>query len=331
VYDTVFAANASGDVATAFAIGRTAYLTICHNGSCEATARVGRGQTKPQPAVAVQAGSGRAIVLWRGSKHGVSRLQWRITTNGKLGATHTLSKAGDSPRVAIDASGRTVAVWIADRRARPQGVRSTTRRSGEFGAPVTVTGAAAGALRLVTSDAGDTVAAWLTGPNSADPEAAAGTVQVATAVRGARFGAPQSLGSGSTVSLAGSPDGHVVLASDRHIDGIGVVVSAARRAPGAAFGALTDIAPAQFVSDAFGATAAVADGGRGLVSWASGTNPTVAQPAGVFAATTNGVGAFGAPQLLAANQTARPTGAAVSPTAALVAWTSPLGAVVARS
>jgi hypothetical protein len=41
-----------------------------------------------------------------------------------------------------------------------------------------------------------------------------------------------------------------------------VVVSAARRLPGGAFGPFTDLSPAQFISHAFGAQAAVADGAR---------------------------------------------------------------------
>jgi hypothetical protein len=63
-----------------------------------------------------------------------------------------------------------------------------------------------------------------------------------------------------------------------------LVVSAARRLPGGAFGPFTDLSPAQFISDAFGAQAAVADGGPALVSWASGVDPSTPAPAGVFAA-----------------------------------------------
>ena len=334
-FDVGFAANASGDAAMTFSVGHTAWLSTCHDGRCRPAVRVGRSALKPQSTVAVQPGTGRTIVLWRGrTNRGVNRLQWRVTTNARLGATHTLGEFGDSPQLATDASGTTVAVWLGDRRAGRRGVRPAPRRVGPVPAPPTVTRAPPGPLRRVTSDAGSTVAAWLTGPNSANPEQTAGTVQVATRTRTTRFGAPQSLGTGSTLSLAGSPDGHVVLAADRHVDGSSVVVTAARRAPHAAFGPLTDISPPQFVSDAFGATAAAADGGRALVSWASATNPSAAQPAGVFATTAHGGGAFGAPEQLADAQTAtlpQPIGAAISPTQALIAWVGPPGAQIARA
>ena len=94
-----------------------------------------------------------------------------------------------------------------------------------------------------------------------------------------------------------------------------MVVSAARRVPGQAFGPLTDLSPAQFVSDAYGAKAAVADGGRALVTWAAGVDPSAPAPAGVFAAVADPMGAFGGPQLLAGAQTAtlpQPTAAAIT-------------------
>ena len=230
---------------------------------------MGTSALKPQSAVAVQPVTGRTIVVWRGrTTKGVNRLKWRITTKGKLGAPHTLGEFGDNPQLATDASGKTVAVWLADRRARRQGVRTAARRVGEFLAPTSVTRAPAGDLRLVSSDRGASVAAWLTAPNGIDPEDPAGTIQVATRTRSTSFGRSQALGSGSTLALAGSPDGHAVLATDRHVAASSVVVSAARRVPGQAFGPLTDVSPAQFVSDAYGAKAAVADGGRALVTWA---------------------------------------------------------------
>jgi hypothetical protein len=113
-----------------------------------------------------------------------------------------------------------------------------------------------------------------------------------------------------------------------------VVVSAARRSPGGSFGALVDVSPPQFVSDAFDACAAVADGGRALVSWASGVDPSTPTPTGVFAALAPPTGGFEAPELLATAQTAtlpQPTGAAVTAGAAVVAWTGPRGAQLARA
>jgi hypothetical protein len=334
-FDLAMAANASGDFALTFTVGHVAYLSTCHAATCRPTTRVGSSALKPQSAVAVQPFTGRTIVLWRGrTSHGTNRLQWRITTNGKLGAVHTLGEFGDNPQLATDASGKTVAVWLADRRAGGVGVRTAARRVGEFLEPTSITRSPAADLRVVSSTGGESVAAWLTAPNGIDVEQPLGTVQVATRTTSTAFGAPQSLGTGSTVSLAGSPDGHAVLATDRHVDATSVVVSAARRTPRGAFGPLTDLAPAQFVSDAFGAAAAVADGGGALVTWASGIDPSAPAPTGVFAAVAEPSGAFGAPQARADAQTAtlpQPTAGAITPTAALAAWVGPLGGRVARA
>jgi hypothetical protein len=112
------------------------------------------------------------------------------------------------------------------------------------------------------------------------------------------------------------------------------VVAAARRLPAAAFGPLADVAPAQFVSDAFGASAAVADGGRALVTWASGRDPSAPTPAGVFAAVAEPSGAFGAPQQLADAQTAtlpQPTAGAITPSRAQAAWVGPRGGQIAEA
>jgi hypothetical protein len=334
-YDLALGANAAGDVALTFSVGHVAYLTTCHAAHCRPTRRVGTSSLKPQSAVAVQPVTGRTIVVWRGrTTKGVNRLKWRITTKGKLGAPHTLGEFGDNPQLATDASGKTVAVWLADRRAKRRGVRTAARREGEFLAPTSVTRAPAADLRLVSSDRGASVAGWLTAPNGIDPEAPVGTLQVATRTRSTSFGGSQALGSGSTLSLAGSPDGHVVLATDRHVAATSVVVSAARRLPGRAFGPLTDLSPAQFVSDAYGAKAAVADGGRALVTWAAGVDQSAPAPAGVFATVAEATGAFGAPQLLADAQTAtlpQPTAAAITAGSGLVAWAGPQGGQIART
>src|SRR4051794_32225485 len=123
-FDLALAANASGDVALTFTVGHVAYLTTCHRGACRPTVRVGSAPAKPQSAVAVQPGTGRTTVIWRGDK----RLQWRITTHGKLGPAHTLRELGDRPQLATDDSGKTIAVWLGER----SGVRTAARRAGEF-------------------------------------------------------------------------------------------------------------------------------------------------------------------------------------------------------
>jgi hypothetical protein len=330
-YDLTFASNASGDGALAYSVGHVAYVTTWH-GTAAKTERVGASAVKPQPAVAVQPHTGRTLVLWRGrTSRGLNRLQWRVTADGKLGRTRTLGEFGDTPRVATDARGTTVAVWLVHGRA---GIRTATRRAGEFGGPTTLTASSASALRLATSDAGSTVAAWLSGPASADPEQPTGTIEVATRTASTAFGAPASVGSGSTLALAGSADGHAVLVTDRHVNATSVVIAASRREPNASFGALTDVAPAQFVSDAYPASGAISDGGRVLVTWAAGVDPSAPTPAGVFASLAEPGASFASPQQLADSQAAtlpQPTAGAITEDAAIVAWTGPRGALLART
>jgi hypothetical protein len=264
-------------------------------------------------------------VLWRGrTRGGVNRLQWRITANGTLGATHTLGEFGDEPQLGTDVAGKTVAVWLADRRRGLNGVRSAARQRGEFLTPSTVTTTPAADLRLAVSDEGDAVAAWLSNASGVDVEQPSGTVQVATRTRTSGFGAPAVLGPGSTVSLAGSPDGFAVVVTDRHLTDTSMVVAAARRGPRGPFGPLIDLAPPQFISDVYPPAAAVATGGRTLVSWASGT--------GVFADVAEPGEPFGGPQQLADTRTAtatQPTGAAITTSRAAVAWAGPPGVRVA--
>jgi len=332
-FDVAFAANASGDSAVTFTVGHVAYLTTCHGSTCRPTVRVGSSALKPESAVAVQPLTGRTLVMWRGrTSRGVNRLQWRITTNGRLGATHTLGEFGDTPKLGTDASGKTVAAWVRGR----TGVRTAARRVGEFLPPRTVTTAPAASLRLTTSSRGESVLAWLAGAGAANPESPVGTVLVSTRTGSSSFGPSQGLGTGSTLALAGSPDGHVVVAVDRHVGPTSVVVSAERRDPGQPFAPLADVSPPQFVSDAFGASAAVADGGRALVTWASGADPSAAvpPPAGVFATVAEPGAAFTTPQLLADARAAtlpQPTAGAIAPDGALVAWTGPQGGSVART
>jgi hypothetical protein len=333
-YDEAFAANDNGDVAITWSVGHKAYLTTCHAGKCRPTTAVGSSRLKPESTVAVQPGMARTIVLWRGrTSSGADRLQWRITTNGKLGATHTLGEFGDEPRIATDDSGRAVAIWLADGRSGRRGLRTASRHVGEFVKPSTLTPVRGGDPAVVASEGGQFVAGWLSAPNGLDPEGPLGTVQVSTRTRSTAFSSPQSLGSGSTLSLSSSPDGNVVLATDRHATPTGVVVSVGRKAPGKPFGALVDVAPAQFISDAYPATAASGDGGRALVSWASGTDPgSTTAPSGVYAAIAEPSAEFSAPQLLGGASVAtlpEPTGAAITGTGALVAWAGPQGGQVA--
>jgi hypothetical protein len=130
-----------GHGAVVFARGNTAYLSVCKKGSCATPVKVGSSALKPDPDVAVQPGNGRLTVIWRGrSKGGSNRLQWRITTGGKLGAVHTLGEFGNDPRLGTDASGKTVAVWTryVIHPSDPKGLRTAARRVGEFTRPTTL-------------------------------------------------------------------------------------------------------------------------------------------------------------------------------------------------
>lgn len=336
-FDVASAADASGHTALAFSVGHVAYLATCRRTTCRRAVPVGTSRVNPEPAVAVQPRTGRTLVLWRGhTRRGADRLQWRITKmQGMLGPTHTLGEFGDTPQVVTDATGRTVAVWLADPRSSRGGVRTAARRARQFGNPATITRSRAAALRLVTSARGRTVAAWLASPRGIDQMQPVGTLHVATQTPSTRFGTPVSLGQASTLSLAGSPDGHAVLAVDRHptLASSSVVVAVSRRAPGGRFGPLADVSPPQFISDAFGATAAVADGGRALVAWASAPDPSAPGPAGVFVTLAGPSGPFMAPEQLADAQTAtlpQPIGAAIGARDAVVAWVGPGGVRLAR-
>jgi hypothetical protein len=331
------AADASGHTALVFSVGHVAYLVTCRRTACRPAVRAGTSRVQPEPAVAVQPGTGRMLVLWRGhTRRGADRLQWRITgAHGTLGPTHTIGEFGDTPKVVTDATGTTVAVWLADSRSARRGVRTAARRAGEFGRPDTITRSPAGALHLVTSVRGRAVAAWLTSPHGIDPMQPLGTLQVATRTPSTRFGRPASLGQASTLSLAGSPDGHALLAVDRHPSRATstAVVAVSRRVPGDRFGPLVDVSPPEFISDAFGATAAVADGGDSLVAWASAPDPTAPAPSGVFVTLAGPAGPFGPPEQLADGQTAtlsQPVGAAISARDAVVAWVGPGDVRLAR-
>ena len=78
----------------------------------------------------------------------------------------------------------------------------------------------------------------------------------------------------------------------------------------------------------------MADGGRALVTWASGADPSAPAPSGVFAAVAEPSSGFGAPQLLAGPGTAtlpQATAGAITPSVALVAWVGPQGGQLARA
>ena len=255
----------------------------------------------------MQPGNGRLTVIWRGrSKGGSNRLQWRITTGGKLGAVHTLGEFGNDPRLGTDASGKTVAVWTryAIHPSDAKGLRTAARRVGEFTRPTTLQSGAVFSPQLVTGADGETIVAWLASPTF-DVQSPSAQARVATRTANTGFSAPADVGGADTGTLAldRAPDGHAVLALDRQLDETTAIVQAAVRAPGGAFSAPQALAAPQFVSTAFGATAAIDDHGVATVAWSS-VAVTAGAPAGFFAARCDAGGRIAAAQQLAMDATA---------------------------
>jgi hypothetical protein len=94
------------------------------------------------------------------------------------------------------------------------------------------------------------------------------------------------------------------------------------------------VSPAEFVSDAFPAAGAVSDGGRALVTRASGVDPSAPTSASVFAAVAEPGAAFDSPERLADAQTAtlpQPSAGAITRSAAVVAWAGQQGGQIARA
>jgi hypothetical protein len=111
------------------------------------------------------------------------------------------------------------------------------------------------------------------------------------------------------------------------------VVEAAVRVPGGSFSAPQALAPPQFVSTAFGATAAIDDHAVATVAWSS-VALTAGAPAGFFAARSDAGGTFAAPQQLSADTTGASQQHAVlaaGGTLTDVAWVAPGGPVVAHA
>jgi hypothetical protein len=331
------AVDDEGHGAVVFARSRTAYLSICEEDSCGAPIKVGTSAVTPEPAVAVQPGKGRITVLWRGrSASGKSRLQWRITTGGKLGPVHTLGEFGDTPQLGTDASGKSVAVWTqhVTHASDPRGLRTAARRVGEFTRPQTLQANGAHSPQLVTGADGETILAWLSS-STFDVQSPSAQIRVATRTPNRAFSASANVGGtdSGTLALDRAPDGHAVLAFDRQVDDTTAIVQASVRSPGGAFGAPQALAAPQFVSTAFGATAAIDDQGVATVAWSSGS-VAAGTPAGVFAARSDVSGVFAAPQQLSAD----PTGASQQhPVVAAggsltdLAWVTPAGPVVTQA
>jgi hypothetical protein len=327
-------ADNAGHGAVVFARDKTVYLSTCRSGRC-ATVRVGTSRVLPDAAVAMQPGSGRTTVLWRGrAASGANRLQWRITTGGRLGPVHTLGELGDDPRLGTDATGKTVAIWVrhAIHASDPRGLRTAARRVGEFTRPTTVQPGGVASPHIVTGRGGETIAAWL---GASDPQNPSAQAFVATRTPSRAFSSAAPVGGPDTGALAlgRAPNGRAVLALDRQIDATTTVVEAAQRAPHGSFGPPQPIAAPQFVPTSLGAVAAVDDLGAATVAWSSpDPAPTVR---GTFAARADAGGLFAAPQQLAADLPAAAFGQhpvlAAAGARTVVAWVTAAGAMVATA
>jgi hypothetical protein len=257
------------------------------------------------------------LVLWRGSASGRNRLQWRITTGGRLGRVHTLGEFGDAPRIGTDASGKTIAVWLGT-----AGVRTAARRVGEFTRPATVGPAGAQELELAVAPSGDTVAAWRA--RGGDVQSPRGTPVTISRGRDTAFGPVQPLTSvtnAGTLSVAVGPDGRAVLAFTGQIDDALATVNASYRAGrGLPFAAPAVVGQPQFVSTAWGASAAIDAAGHATVAWGGAGTASAAR--------SDATGVFAPAQALAPT----PGGASVRVLAAaggattLVAWMDTGGA-----
>ena len=326
-YDLDVDTDPDGPVSSTWSVGSVAYLSRCSDGGCAPTVRVGTAPAKPSSAVAVQPGTGRTIVMWRGrTSTGRARLQWRITSGSRLGAIHTLGETGSLPQLATDASGRTVALWVG-----ADGIHTASRREREFTRPTTLApgaGVATAPRLVVNATTGRWTAAWLASATDVlDP---AGTVTTATRTNSTAFSAPQAVGAADAFSLAAAPGGNALLVAQR--GGTNATVLAAR-STGAAFGPLQAVAtPVASLSTTYPAAGAIDDAGNAVVSWtsASGAGTTVASGTSAVTTTTPG-GAFGAPQLLAAGGDARLTAPSIGRGIAQVAFGSTSGPQLARA
>jgi hypothetical protein len=315
----VVAVRGGGDGAVVWGMGHRVLLSLCDEGRCATPVQVGSSRLSPDAQVAIDPASGRVTVLWRGTTSGKDRLQWRITTGGRLGPVHTLGEFGSSPKIGTDASGKSIAVWLGN-----GGVRASARRKGEFLRPTTIATGAVQGLRLDVASSGQTIAAWRApAPGGADVQSPRGTPVSASRTRDTGFGPGQAVtgvADAGTLDVAINDNGRAVLAFDRQADDVTATVSAAYR-PGAGvpFGPAVALSTPQFVSEAWGSFAAIDDNGMATVSW--GGAATVA------AARSDVNGVFGAAQSLAPINSGQSTAvlAAAAGASTFVAWADATG------
>ncbi len=286
-YDLELATNREGVSALTFSVDNRAYLTICDGDACGRTRRIARTPLKPESTVAVEPQTGRTTVMWRGSSGAGGRLQWRITTGGRLGRPHTLGEFGDRPRLATDRSGKSVAIW---RDAADRTLRTAARRKGEFTRPTSLTRAPVAEQQLAVAD-NRFVAAWLTAAGGIDAQDPAGTVQASTRYDDSAFLAPQSLGEGSTVDIDAAPGGRALLTVLQVSAESRVVASTA--GPSSRFTPLRAVDTAGFASTARPPRGALDDAGHLAVAYSR--QRSLGQPAEVLVVRGDDAG-FGEPE-----------------------------------
>jgi hypothetical protein len=246
--------------------------------------------------------------MWRGHTSRGNRLQWRITTNGKLGRTHTLGEFGNQPQLGTDASGKTVALWsryVTSSRS-PMGIRTAARRAGEFTRPTTLFSGRVTSGQLETGARGLTYAAWVA------PDANA--VLASSRTANTRFAAPQTVvgGDARTVDLATSSSGFGALAIGRAAGSFDVTVWASVASPGGNFSQPVNVGGGQFISDLDPALAAVTAGGTTTIAWVGQPNPTSQYPAQAFASSATPGGPFSSPQTVSDQATVQAGGATLA-------------------
>jgi hypothetical protein len=215
---------------------------------------------------------GDAVVVWSPTSDAPNRvLAVRRTAGGDWTRPLPISRAaaaGDGdPQVAVDPSGRAVAVWthLNGHSNRVTIEASASPPGGPWSAPVELShaGRAAGAV-VDVGPGGGAIAAWFVGPERQPVGGAPALLQVAERTRSGRWLAPVTLGAPGRST--GRPNVAIDGAGRRIVvwDQDGAVL-ASGAGPGEALG------PPQRLSDrrehARGARLAVDGRGRGLVVW----------------------------------------------------------------
>lgn len=174
-----------------------------------------QGQKAEDPQVAVDA-AGDAVAVWQRSEGAEVIVQAASRpAGGTWGAPVELSVPGENaglPRVAMDAAGDAVAVWVRSDGSHRIVQAASRPAGGTWGAPVelSVPGADAGEPEIAVDPSGDAVAVWTLSEGSDV------IVQAASRPAGGSWGAPTDL------SAAGEEAGEPEIAVDPSGDAVAV-------------------------------------------------------------------------------------------------------------